>query len=122
MCCSNYMPGGKKIVRVPKQIRPCLQLGRDQGLNTPPSTHLRDPQNWGFIYAVGWRIIPGMQHSHLARSFAAAYCWAAFLTVVAIVVCGIPARAWGPEGHRMIAIITAQHLSSSAQDGVRTLL
>jgi hypothetical protein len=42
--------------------------------------------------------------------------------VIAGGLCAGPALAWGPEGHRIVAMIASAHLSPAAQNGVRKLL
>jgi hypothetical protein len=42
--------------------------------------------------------------------------------VAVVLVCSGPVLGWGPEGHRIVAMIAAAHLSPAAQSGVRGLL
>src|SRR6476469_8633861 len=44
------------------------------------------------------------------------------IVLLAIGLCADPAFGWGPEGHRIVAVIAASHLSPSAFQGVSALL
>jgi hypothetical protein len=53
-------------------------------------------------------------------------CWkskcARFAIALAVLLASVPLDGWGPQGHRLVAIVAANHLSPAARTGVQALL